>query len=159
MNNIIVAITCISLFFSPLNLKRGLSYEDMTIEQRASVCSMTTDDFIFISSVVEAESDRSTSGDLSGRVMIAVTILNRVNSDLFPNSISEVLNQANQFSTVQNNASCVDRTIYSDLAVIEAVQWIESGDAPAVLFFNCRGFFSGRASYGDSPIGGNYFSY
>ena len=44
----------------------------------------------------------------------------------------------------------------SDQAVIEAYNWIEQGDAPEVLFFNCIGFNYGEP-YGDGPIDGNYF--
>lgn len=124
----------------------------MTIEQRAEVAGMTTEDFIFISSVVEAESDRSES--LEGRVLIALTIINRVEDERFPDSISEVLTQRGQFSTVRNGHSVVDRTDYSDEAVIRAVEWNEQGGEPNVLFFNCRGYNNGTA-YG--YIDGNYF--
>ena len=113
---------------------------------------MTEEEFIFISSVVEAESDRSES--LEGRILIAETILNRVNSDLFPDTISGVLTQSGQFSTVVNGHSVTERTELSDEAVIIAARAIEDGTAPEVLFFNCIGY-----NYGD-PYGyvdGNYF--
>lgn len=125
----------------------------MTIEQRAEVAEMTTEDFIFISSVVEAESDRSES--LEGRVLIALTIINRVEDERFPDSISEVLTQRGQFSTVRNGHSVVDRTDYSDEAVIRAVEWNEQGTEPNVLFFNCVSYGIGEP-YG--LIDGNYFS-
>lgn len=124
----------------------------MTTEQRAEMAGMTVEDFIFISSVVEAESDRSES--LEGRVLIALTIINRVEDERFPDTISDVLNQRGQFSTVRNGHSVVDRTDYSDEAVIRAVEWNEQGTEPNVLFFNCRGYNNGTA-YG--YIDGNYF--
>lgn len=118
----------------------------------AENCGMTEEDFIFISSVVEAESDRS--NDIEGRVMIALTILNRVEDSRFPDTISGVLNQRGQFSTVRNGHSIVNHTDLSDRAVIEAVERLEEGDAPEVLFFNCVGY-----NYGEpyDYIGGNYF--
>lgn len=116
---------------------------------------MDESDFIFLSSVVEAESDRSES--LRGRILIAETILNRVNSPLFPDTISGVLQQNNQFSTVVNGRSIVERTELSDQAVIIAVNEIEAGEAPAVMFFNCIGFNSYGEPYGSEPIDGNYF--
>lgn len=117
-------------------------------------CGMTEEEFIFISSVVEAESDRCTDST-EGRRYIALVILNRVADDRFPDTISEVLTQAGQFSTVRNGHSVVGRTELSDRAVIEAVEWIESGEAPTdLLFFNCVGFNIGEP-YG--IYGGNYF--
>ena len=73
----------------------------------------------------------------------------------FPDTITEVLTQRGQFSTVRNGHSVTQRTDLSDLAVIEAVEWINSGEEyPWVLFFNCRGYNAGTAS---NRIGGNYF--
>ena len=75
----------------------------------------------------------------------------------FPDTITGVLTQTGQFSTVRNGHSVTQRTDLSDLAVIEAVEWINSGEEyPWVLFFNCRSYFSGYDPYG--CIGGNYFS-
>jgi hypothetical protein len=85
-----------------------------------------------------------------------LVILNRVADERFPDTISEVLCQQNQFSTVRNNHSIVGRTELSDEAVIEAVEWLESGDAPHVLFFNCIGYNGLGEPY--DCVGGNYFS-
>lgn len=147
-------ITILTIFSMGINLlKAPQPITAMTIEQRAEAAGMTTEDFIFISSVVEAESDRSES--LEGRVLIALTIINRVEDERFPDTISEVLNQRGQFSTVRNGHSVVDRTDYSDEAVIRAVEWNEQGTEPNVLFFNCVGYGIGEP-YG--RIDGNYFS-
>lgn len=154
MKTLLTMATIIALLFNPL-FKRVRSFEDIPLEERAALAGMAVDDFVFISSVTEAESDRSTAGT-EGRVMIALTILNRVNDDRFPDTINGVLTQAGQFSTVRNGASVTGRTDLSDMAVIEAVQWLEQGDAPAVLFFNCVGYNYGEP-YGDGAIGGNYF--
>jgi spore germination cell wall hydrolase CwlJ-like protein len=82
-------------------------------------------------------------------------ILNRVADERFPDTISEVLCQQNQFSTVRNGHSIVGRTELSDQAVVEAVEWIESGDAPTdLLFFNCMSYNIGIPY---DYIGGNYF--
>ena len=146
---ITIAVTVaigINLFKAPV------PFETTTIEERAEMAGMTVEDFVFISSVVEAESDRSES--LDGRILIALTIINRVEDDRFPDTISEVLNQRGQFSTVRNGHSIVDRTDYSDEAVIRAAEWNEAGDDPNVLFFNCVGFNYGTA-YG--YVDGNYF--
>lgn len=146
---ITIAVTVaigINLFKAPV------PFEATTIEERAEMAGMTVEDFVFISSVVEAESDRSES--LDGRILIALTIINRVEDDRFPDTISEVLNQRGQFSTVRNGHSVTERTDYSDEAVIRAVEWNEAGDDPNVLFFNCIGYNYGTA-YG--YVDGNYF--
>lgn len=132
--------------------KAPVPFEATTIEERAEMAGMSVEDFVFISSVVEAESDRSES--LDGRILIALTIINRVEDPRFPDTISEVLTQRGQFSTVRNGHSIVDRTDYSDEAVIRAVEWNEAGDDPNVLFFNCIGYNYGTAY---DRIGGNYF--
>lgn len=154
------------LFTHMLTLKGEIPFSQLPIEERAILAGMEddVDTFIFISSVVEAESDRSTpsEGELTteGRVMIAIVILNRVSSDRFrnQNTIYDVLTASGQFSTVVyrngHYQSVTDRTDYSDYAVIEAVRRVEAGDAPEVLFFNCRGYASEPYAY----IGGNYFS-
>lgn len=146
---ITIAVTVaigINLFKAPV------PFEATAIEERAEMAGMTVEDFVFISSVVEAESDRSES--LDGRILIALTIINRVEDPRFPDTISEVLNQRGQFSTVRNGHSVTERTDYSDEAVIRAVEWNEAGDDPNVLFFNCIGYNYGTA-YG--YVGGNYF--
>lgn len=150
MNKLIILSLIASIGLSLFKAPQPIAA--MTIEQRADLAGMTVEDFIFISSVVEAESDRSEN--LEGRILIALTIINRVEDERFPDSISEVLTAPSQFSTVRNGHSIVERTDYSDEAVIRAVEWNEQGTEPNVLFFNCRGYNNGTA-YG--YIDGNYF--
>ena len=126
---------------------------EMTVEEMAEEVNLSVDEFIFISSVVEAESDRSES--LDGRILIAATIINRTNSDYFPDSITAVLEQSRQFSTVRNGHSVTDRTAYSDQAVLLAYEQLEAGEIPTnILFFNCIGYNCGTP-YG--LVDGNYF--
>lgn len=124
----------------------------------ADLCGLSEEEFVLFSSVVEAESDRSTpeDGDLTteGRVMIAVTILNRQMSSRFPDTITGVLTQSGQFSTVRNGHSVTDRSEWSDRAVYEAYLWCQEGTQPHVFFFNCRGYNTGTPY---DRVGGNYF--
>ncbi len=154
MNKAILIFTIVSIGLNALTLKAPLTFEDMSVETRAELAEMSTEEFILISSVVEAESDRTTEST-EGRRYIALCILCRVMDSRFPDTISEVLTQRGQFSTVRNGHSVTERTDLSDQAVIEAVEWINSGeDYPWVLFFNCRGYNYGTAY---DRIGGNYF--
>ena len=154
MKTIAFLTACIVIATNVLTVKAPVPFEATTLEERAAMAQMTTEEFIFISSVVEAESDRNTEST-EGRRYIALCILCRVMDSRFPDTITEVLTQRGQFSTVRNGHSVTNRTDLSDQAVIEAVEWINSGEEyPWVLFFNCIGY-----SYGEplGRYGGNYF--
>lgn len=145
-------IKTIALFTSIVVIAANVLSVKVTYQEPYELAGMTEEEFYLISSVVEAESDRSES--LDGRILIAETILNRVNSPSFPDTITGVLTQSGQFTTVVNGHSVTDRTELSDQAVIIAVQEIENGTAPEVLFFNCIGYNYGTP-YG--YVDGNYF--
>lgn len=151
---LLVAITSIGLSL----LKATVPFEATTTEERAAMVGLSVSEYELFSGIVEAESNRSTDGDLEGRIMIALTIWNRYHDSRFPSeSVTAVISQRNQFSTYRNGRSVVNGTVYSDQAIIEAYEWIESGEEyPWVLFFNCRGYNYGTP-YGDGAIGGNYF--
>lgn len=123
---------------------------------KAIVADMTPVEFDLMSRVVEAESDRGTDDDsFEGRVLIALTILNRVNSSRFNNTIAGVIYESGQFQVVSSGAIwSVGRTDLSDLAIIEARFRLESGEAPNVLYFNNSNYNYGTP-YG--CYGGNYF--
>ena len=120
---------------------------------------MSVSEFEFLSAVVEAESDRNKSKEsIENRTMIAIVILNRVESKKFPNTIKKVLKQRGQFAVVSSGAyKRVGRTKLSDRAVIEAKERKKKGTAPKVLQFNCIGFFRGHKK--QKKIGDNQFSF
>lgn len=130
-------------------------YEAST-ELKARSVGMTEEEFIFFSSVVEAESDRCYDEEsMENRVLIALTIYNRVESSSFPDSISGVLNQSGQFSVVSSGRCwSVGRTNRSDWAILEAHRRLAEGDAPHVMFFNCVGYNNGTPY---AYVGDNYF--
>ena len=131
--------------------------DKLSAESKAIVAGMSEEEFKFFSAVVEAESDRK-NGSIEGRVMIAIVILNRVDSKKFPNTITKVLRQRGQFSVVSSGAyRRVGRTKLSDRAVIEAVKRKKNGSAPAVLYFRAGYYFRGHKRY--AKVGDNYFSY
>jgi spore germination cell wall hydrolase CwlJ-like protein len=131
--------------------------DNAPIELKASVADLTVSEFKLFSAVVEAESDRK-QGSIEGRVMIAIVILNRVDSKKFPNTITKVIKQKGQFSVVSTGAyKRVGRTALSDRAVIEAVNRHRDGKAPKVLYFRSGHYFRGHKRY--AKVGDNYFSY
>lgn len=166
IRKIAILVSIATMYSSILSFKTEQPFEATTIEQRAASVGLTVEEFELFSGIVEAESNRSTDGNLEGRIMIALTIWNRYHDSRFPSdSIIAVISQPGQFSTYRRSSgtSCVNGTIFSDQAIVEAYEWIESGEEyPWVLFFNCRSFFRGYEAYpnpnGGSTIGGNYFS-
>lgn len=159
MKALLILIAIITAF-NPLMFKSTQQEESRSLQNYADQCGLSEEEFVLFSSVVEAESNRQApeEGELTteGRVMIALAIWNRVESDRWPDTVTGVLTQRGQFSTVRNGSSVTNRTEWSDQAVIEACEWLQEGDAPDVQFFNCRGFFRGYPAY--ECIGGNYFS-
>ena len=148
-------MTLLKIFISTIIAINCLSVKAMEPMEPWERVNMTEEEFILISSVVEAESNRDPES-IEGRTMIAVCILNRVRDSRFPNTVTGVLTAPGQFSTVRGGHSVTSRTDLSDQAVIEAYNWIEQGDAPEVLYFNCIGYFGDIEPY--ACIGNNYFS-
>lgn len=158
MNKLAILTTCMVIATNLLSFKCA---EPPSVEDYAEQVGLTADEFELFSAVVEAESNRQApnEGELTteGRIYIALTIWNRVNDPRWPETVTGVLTQRGQFSTVRGGHSVTNRTQYSDIAVVEAYEWIQQGDAPNVQFFNCRGYFSGVEPC--ALVDGNYFSY
>lgn len=129
---------------------------EASVDLKARAVGLSVDEFIFFSSVVEAESDRGYSEDSQeGRVLIALTIYNRMLSSSFPDTITGVLNQSGQFSVVSSGLCwSTGRTNRSDAAILEAHLRLAQGTAPHVMYFNCIGY-NGFTPYG--MYGDNYF--
>lgn len=92
--------------------------------------------------IVEAEAG---SEDLTGKMLVANVIINRVNSDRFPNTVTEVVYQRHkgsaQFSPVDNGT--ID-TVTVSSETIEAVRRVMNGEdsSNGALFFRavyCNG--------------------
>ena len=136
---------------------RALTYEEQVSapsSTKANVCGISEEDFKLFSAVVEAESDRS--DNFEGKVLIAETIWNRVNSSDWPNTAYKCIAQKGQFQVYyEGTYKSVGRTDLSDLAVVEAYCRIEEGTAPNVIYFNCVGYNHLGTPY--CYEGGNYF--
>ncbi len=129
---------------------------EASIELKARAVGLSEEEFIFFSSVVEAESDRGSSEEsMRNRILIALTIYDRQASSLFPDTITGVLQQSGQFSVVASGRCWdVGRTNMSDWAIIEAHRWLAEGDSPNVMYFNCVGY-NGFTPY--ACVGDNFF--
>lgn len=119
------------------------------------MCGITVDEFNLLSAVTEAESDRT--DNLEAKVFVAMTIWNRVNSTDWPNTVTGVITQGNQFQVYyEGTYKSVGSNDLSDQAVVEAYIRIQEGNAPNVIYFNCVGYNGLGTPY--ACIGDNYFS-
>lgn len=129
-----------------------------TLIEDDSKIVLSDDDIYLIAllTVTEAEGECE-----EGQRLVIDTVLNRLDSDYFPDTITEVIYQKNQFSgmstrldVVLNNESSMR---YVTTEITELVkQELESRTNNEVMFF-CAGDYS---KYGDPlfTIGGHYFS-
>jgi N-acetylmuramoyl-L-alanine amidase len=82
--------------------------------------------------LVEAEANGES---FAGKVAVARVVLNRVESSEFPDSISEVIYQAGQFSPVSNGSINRSASEDSKRAVLEAMK---QGNDGSLFFYNPR---------------------
>ena len=92
------------------------------------------DALYWLSHIINAESGNQS---LEGKIAVGNVVMNRVNSDEFPNTIYDVLHQKNQFSPVSSGSikrNPNDGSIVAAKLVMEGVEVV-----PTALFFNMKG--------------------
>lgn len=129
--------------------------QTLPIGIQAHACGIDATEFEFMARVIEMESDRTDS--LDGKILIAAVILNRANPDNseFPDTITGVLTQSGQFTTVSGGWCTQNYTTTSRWAIVEAERALAANEIPTdLLYFNCVGYNYGTP-YG--YVDGNYF--
>lgn len=140
-----MALTLLMSFTIPISVKAAPSGYDIYGELSEE---MYQDDLGLLAMVVYAEAGNQ---DLYGKRLVVDTVLNRVDSPYFPNTIRDVIYQKNQFSTIYILGPVTDEC-YEAVALE-----LEERSDPQVLFFNCIGFTEyGSPAY---KYGDHYFSY
>ena len=71
-----------------------------------------------------------------GKVAVATVVLNRVESERFPDTVSEVINDKNQFSPVSNGSINQEASEEAVEAVNEAIALQEEEGTEATFFYN-----------------------
>lgn len=109
------------------------------------------DDLELLAACVEAEAGNQS---LYGKRLVADVILNRVDSDVFPDTISGVISQPGQFSVYSNGV--LQKTEPSEETYTAIYMELEERSYPSLMFFNCGGFLP----YGEPwrQVGDHYFS-
>lgn len=123
-------------------------------EKQEEIVEITISDeeWNMINLCVEAEAGNQ---DLKGKRLVADVILNRVESDRFPNNICDVITQKYQFSTYWDGA--MDRAEPSE-ETNEAVRMeLESRIDDKILFFTAGGY--NRYCVPAYKYGDHYFGY
>ena len=114
---------------------------------------LTDEEYDLLARVVTAEAENQ---GFEAQYLIACVVMNRVASDEFPDSVSEVIWQKNQFSSMWNGR--YDRSVTTD-SCYEAVQYmVEYGNElpEDVLFFTSCGYLPGTEPY--MQVNDMYFS-
>lgn len=167
-----ILISAITIFNAPLLSvdEQNTVYEEvwfnatdeirktLPIEYQAYACGMTIEEFTFMARVIQAESNGTYDwSDLEDKILIACVILNRVEHRGFNNTVSSVLTQDGQFTTVSGGYCSCSYSDSSRWSVVEAQRRLANGEVPNnLLYFNCVGFASGFEPY--CECGGNFFS-
>lgn len=104
-------------------------------QQTVEANQMSSDEYYTLLQIVEAE---ATGGDVISKMMVAGVVLNRVRDSHFPDTICEVVWQADQFQPTS------DGRIYSCTvtdSTVEAVERVLQGEdySQGALFFLARG--------------------
>lgn len=109
------------------------------------------EDITLLAACVEAEAGNQ---PLLGKRLVADVILNRVDSDRFPDTISGVIRQPGQFSVVRNGA--LKRAVPSDHTMKAVYMELNSRSCPDIYFFNCGDYLNFGKPW--QQIGDHYFS-
>ena len=122
-----------------------------TEEESASVePSIPEEDITLLSLVTMAEAE----GEIEkGKRLVIDTILNRVDSPRFPNSIREVVYQSNQFTSMWNGR--VDKCYVRDDIRQLVLEELENRSNGEVLFFRSGHYGCGTPLF---QVGNHYFS-
>lgn len=125
---------------TPVDSLEDIAEEDWQAELQLLAC------------LVHAEAGNQ---DMTGKRLVVDTVLNRVASEEFPNSIAEVIYQKNQFAPVTNGALAkAYREVTAEDFQAVAMELDDQIDYE-VLYFTAEGYDYGTPAY---KYGAHYFS-
>ena len=102
--------------------------DDVTAESQLDV---SMDEYLEYARLIEAE---ASSEDIVGKTFVADVVINRVFSDIFPNTISEVINDPGQFDPVDNKY--INYAVPSHDAKVAAMKALNGeGGSKGALYF------------------------
>jgi spore germination cell wall hydrolase CwlJ-like protein len=120
------------------------------ISVKTEAAEISEDDRDMIATCIEAEAGNQ---PLYGKKLVAAVILNRVESEEFPDSVEEVISQPGQFSTYRNGA--MDKAVTSP-EDYEAIKLELAERTDDVMFFNCGAYQPWGKPW--KKVGDHYFN-
>lgn len=112
------------------------------------------DDLDLLACVVEAEAGNQ---DFKGKCLVADVVLNRMSDERFPNTISKVIHQRNQFYPEDSNRLSEIGYRISEDSYKAVEHELASKEDDRILFY-CAGYFP-QYGYPAYQYGDHYFNY
>jgi N-acetylmuramoyl-L-alanine amidase len=128
VSNVNPQVKNIDLIYVGQNIETKFVEKDQKIDASATLSEKD-----LMARLVSAE---SLSEPYAGKVAVAIVVLNRVDSDEFPNSITTVIDQPGQFTPVSNGAINKPADSDSIKAVEEALAYDRSQGFGSLFFYN-----------------------
>lgn len=134
----------------------------MSTDVKAYACGLSTSDFIFFARVVEGEG-ADDDNNLTDKVFVAATVLNRMNCSRWPTrTVITTLQRPGQFEVVDPETHEVHagRSLDSEWAIVLAYRMVERGEIDChMVYYNAYGFTGYSRQFTNYAFfGGNYFS-
>lgn len=135
-SNLTISIEVESLSACSNDTENIIEIDEVTLDAEESESideetSLSLEDYLEFTRLVEAEAK---SEDLNGKILVAEVVMNRVVSDIFPDTISEVINDPGQFDPVNNKY--INYTIPSHEAKVAVMNALAGGeDSQGALYF------------------------
>ncbi len=117
-----------------------------------NACSISDNDIDLIALVTMAEAEGESE---LGKRLVIDTILNRFESDLFPDSIEDVIYQKNQFTSMWNGR--IEKCYIDDTIRQLVVEELDCRQDDKVIYFTAGWY--GKYGTPTYRVGHHYFSY
>lgn len=132
-------------------MKKGILLVTMVLALAVphKVLAAETDEFDYLTRCVEAEAGNQ---DLKGKRLIAAVILNRVEDERFPDTITDVINSPKQFAVVANGR--IDEVEVNDETVKACKLEMKDRSDDKIIYFNNSSKVGGKYCY---KYGKHYF--
>jgi len=105
-SNLTISIEVESLSACSDNTENIIEVDSLSLDSEEEIeadsaldSTVSMDEYLEFARLIEAEAK---SEDLHGKTLVASVVMNRVASDIFPNTITEVINDPGQFDPVNN---------------------------------------------------------
>lgn len=102
-SNLTINIEVSSLCMNSDTVEKVVEMNELSIEDIQSdneeLSDVSLDDYLEFARLIEAE---ASSEDLKGKTLVADVVINRIASDIFPNTLTDVINDPGQFDPVDS---------------------------------------------------------